>query len=100
MRVMNAVKMLVRGQVRGGLVARGMEVVCSDGVVVGMVAALLWDGDEQVVTGLLLCQLPTTAVYRQIPLPLVSRVAETAVYLTISAADLPQLPPYEPSNPT
>ena len=45
-------------------------------------------------------QLPTTAVYRQIPLAVVERVEETAVYLTIPAADLPQLLPYEPTDPT
>ncbi|MCA9996635.1 MAG: DUF2171 domain-containing protein [Anaerolineales bacterium] len=102
MNTMDAVKVMVSGQVAqlGERVERGMAVMCSDGVRVGMVAALLWDGAAHCVTDLLLCQLPTTAVYRQIPLALVERVAETAVYLTIPAANLPQLPAYEPPDPT
>lgn len=102
MNTIDAVKVMASGQVTqlGSTVERGMAVISSDGVRLGMVAALLWDGASQRVRGLLLCQLPTTAVYRQIPLAVVERVEETAVYLTIPAADLPQLLPYEPTDPT
>lgn len=100
MKTMDAVKMMVRGQVGLTPVVRGMAVVGSDGAVVGMVAAVLWDGDQQRVTQLLLCQLPTTAVYRQIPLSVIDHMSETAVYLTIPAAELLHLLPYEPANPT
>lgn len=102
MHTIDAVKVMVSGWVAqlNTTVERGMGVIASDGVRVGMVAGLLWDGGGRRARGLLLCQLPTTAVYRQIPLAVVARVEKTAVYLTISTTDLPQLPPYEPDNPT
>ncbi|MCA9922639.1 MAG: DUF2171 domain-containing protein [Anaerolineales bacterium] len=79
-------------------VQRGMHVVTSDAMTIGMVAALVLDAHCQEVTHLLLCRLPETAVYRHIPLDLIIEVDAEAIHLNIQANMLETLPIHQPNT--
>ncbi len=75
---------------------RGKTVVDQDGQEVGGVAAVVLDCASQEITHVLLGHLPLTAVYRLIPLPLIDKIDEEIVWLTIPRAEVKNLPIHQP----
>ena len=76
------------------LLQRGMRILAQDGCALGAVAALVLDCPSQVITHILLGQIPPTAVYRLIPLSLIAKIDEV-VWLQIPSADIARLSLYQ-----
>ncbi len=101
--VLPAQKLLVSSLIRlgkpeAGLVElrRGMAVVDQAGQEAGAVAAVVLDCARQTITQVLLGHLPQTADYRLIPLSLIDRIDEGTVWLSITGADIENLPIHQP----
>jgi hypothetical protein len=67
-------------------VRRGMRLVACDGIVCGMVAALVQNEDAEM-THVLLCRLPVSADYRLIPINQIANVTDQTVHLVFDSLE-------------
>ncbi|MCL4261622.1 MAG: hypothetical protein KJ069_00330 [Anaerolineae bacterium] len=96
-------KLLVRGTLPAGQTAvaagdvwRGMLVLAEDGVLVGIVAAVVVTDPAQAISHILLGQVPPTAVYRLVPIDLLDRLDGERLWLRVSHRQIAALPIHEP----
>ncbi|MFO7539220.1 MAG: hypothetical protein R6X32_14355 [Chloroflexota bacterium] len=102
---MNTQKLLVRGTIEHsttcaicGEVWRGMLVLDRDNLVAGVVAAVVLDGSSQLISHILLGQLPPTAVYHLVPIHLLERLDRNRLWLRIPRRQIAALPTHQPER--
>ena len=81
-------------------IQRGQRIITSDGLDAGLVAALIFNRQQQTFTHLLLCNLPKTAVYHQIPLTHITTATPHSLNLNLHSTQIAQQPIFDPQNPT
>ena len=85
---------LACGVVKETAVTRGMSIQCSEGELVGELAAVLLDVRTQQPTHLILCcQLPD---YRLVPLEKIAGVYGRTIQLSLTREQISNLPPHPP----
>jgi hypothetical protein len=96
---MKGQKLLVQGTIKPGSDAtisgeiwRGMLVLDRDELVAGVVAAVVLDCRSQMISHILLGQLPPTAVYRLLPVSLIDQIAGERVWLQATQSQIQKLP--------
>jgi sporulation protein YlmC with PRC-barrel domain len=78
-------------------VERGMKIVVANGKEAGVVGAVMVNPHSEEITHLLLCRLPVTAVYRLIPINLLSHIDDDTIHLNIQCDDLTKLAVHQPA---
>lgn len=77
---------------------RGDVVFAQEGVEVGVVAAIMVDCHRQEATHFLLGFVPPTAVYHLVPLSMINRINERAIWLKLTSEGIHNLPRHQPDS--
>lgn len=78
-------------------IERGMKIVMADGQEAGVVGAVMVHPQSEEISHILLCSVPVTAVYRLIPVSLITKIEEDTLYLNIQSDDLAKLAVHQPA---
>lgn len=73
-------------------IRRGMAILTKDRQQAGWVAAVMLDGDSQIVTHILLAHLHLIPDYRLVPICLIEQVSQETVLLHIDSEAVERLP--------